>query len=98
MALDGGTGESIRNAYPQYHSSTCSHVFDLNEDVIVSVDAEGLRACLLQGNQPVDHASRSLNSAERNYAQIEKEMLAILSLASANFTSTFVGKTVMGRK
>ena len=98
MALDGSTGESIRNAYPQYHSSTCSHIFDLNEDVIVSVDAEGLSACLLQGNQPVDHKSRSLNSAERNYAQIEKEMLAILSLASANFISTFMGKTVMGRK
>ena len=66
----------------------------MNEDVIVSVDAssEGLGACLLQGNRPVDYASRSLNSAERNYAQIEKEMLAIMSLASANFISTFLEK------
>ena len=51
----------------------------MNEDVIVSVDAssEGLGACLLEGDQPVAYASRSLNSAERNCAQIEKEMLAI---------------------
>ena len=53
--------------------------FDVNEDVIVSVDAssEGLGACLLQGDQRIAYASRSLSSAERNCAQIEKEMLAI---------------------
>lgn len=49
-------------------------------DITVSVDAssEGLGTCLLQGNQPVDHASRALNQSERNYAHIEKEMLAIV--------------------
>ena len=38
----------------------------LNYFVIVYVDAssEGLGACLLQGSQPVAHASRSVNSAE----------------------------------
>ena len=54
--------------------------FDVSADVTVSVDAslEGLGACLLQGMQPVAYASRALNSAEHNYAQIEKEMLAIV--------------------
>ena len=53
--------------------------FDVNDDIIVSVDAssEGLGACLLQGEQPVAYASRSLNSDVRNCALIEKEMLAI---------------------
>jgi transposase InsO family protein len=53
--------------------------YDLKEPVTVSVDASsfGLGGCLLQNGRPVAYASRSLNSAERNYAQIEKEMLAI---------------------
>lgn len=41
--------------------------FDINAAVTVSVDAysEGLGACLLQGNQPVAHASRALNNDEK---------------------------------
>ena len=54
--------------------------FDVNVDVPVSEDAssEGLGACLLQRMQPVAYASRALNSTERYYAKIEKEMLAIV--------------------
>ena len=70
--------------------------FYVNEDVIVSVDAssEGLGACLLQENQPVTYASRSLNSTERNYAQIEKEMLAIV-FGTSKFHQYIYGKTFM---
>ena len=46
--------------------------------VSVEASSEGLGACLLEGIQPVAYASRALNSTERNYAQIEKEMLAIV--------------------
>ena len=38
----------------------------------------GLGALLMQKDKPVAYASLSLKPAERNYAQIEKEMLAIV--------------------
>ena len=54
--------------------------FDPKEDVELQCDASdrGLGACLMQAGQPVAYASRSLTDTEVNYAQIEKEMLAIL--------------------
>ena len=46
----------------------------------IQVDASqhGLGACLMQKVRPVAYASRSLSQAERNYAQIEKELLTIV--------------------
>lgn len=54
--------------------------YDVNAPIKLSVDASsyGLGGYISQEAQPVAYASRSLNSAERNYAQIEKEMLAIV--------------------
>ena len=48
----------------------------------------------MQKEQPVAYASRTLNAAERNYAQIEKEMLGIVyGLHKCN--EYVYGKTVL---
>lgn len=54
--------------------------FDINKKVVIQTDASknGVGCVLLQHKKPVAYASRSLNDAETNYAQIEKELLAIL--------------------
>lgn len=54
--------------------------FNPKDDVELQCDASdrGLGACLMQGGQPVAYVSRSMTETEVNYAQIEKEMLAIL--------------------
>lgn len=69
--------------------------FDVEANIKISVDASsyGLGACVLQNEQPVAYASRSLNTAERNYAQIEKEMLAIV-FGLTKFHQYAYGKSV----
>ena len=54
--------------------------YSVEDDVTLQCDASqnGLGAALLQHGQPVAYASRALLSAETRYAQIEKELLAIL--------------------
>ena len=54
--------------------------FDHTKDVKLQVDPSkcGLGAVLLQGEKPVAYASKALNETEQNYAQIEKELYAVL--------------------
>lgn len=54
--------------------------YDPEAEVTLQCDASkyGLAATLLQDGQPVAFASRTLSHTERNYAQIEKECLAIV--------------------
>lgn len=54
--------------------------YDVTEEVTIQCDAsqKGLGATLLQQGQPVAFASRSLSKVEQQYAQIEKECLAIV--------------------
>jgi hypothetical protein len=54
--------------------------YDVTKPVVLQVDSsqKGLGACLLQDKKPVAYASRALTEAEQNYAQIEKELLAVV--------------------
>lgn len=54
--------------------------FDVTKPVTVSCDASksGLGAMLLQDEKPIAFASRSMTETETRYANIEKELLAIL--------------------
>ena len=76
-------------------SSPLLAFYDVNEPVTITCDASGtgLGACLLQNDQPVAYASRSLTESERSYAQIEKEMLAIV-YACERFNQYIFGKKV----
>lgn len=69
--------------------------FDVNKKIEIQCDASqfGLGCCLLQDNKPISFASRSLTSAEQNYAQIEKEMLSIL-FACSKFSFYTYGRKV----
>ena len=54
--------------------------YNLNDEVTLQCDASqsGLGAAMLQNGQPVAYASRALTPTETRYAQIEKELLAIV--------------------
>ena len=67
--------------------------YNLAEEVTLQCDASqhGLGAALLQNGQPVAYASRALTSAETRYAQIEKELLAIV-FACERFEAYIYGR------
>ena len=68
--------------------------YDVQKEVTLQCDAsqDGLGASLLQEGKPVAFASRALTSAERNYAQIEKELLAVV-FAADKFEQYIYGRT-----
>lgn len=54
--------------------------YEREEDLLTQCDASkgGLGAALFQDGRPLAYESRSLSAAERNYAQIEKKVSAIV--------------------
>jgi len=74
-------------------------MYDLRKEIIVSADVSsyGLGAVLLQvqsdvNYRPVAYASRALSNTEKQYAQIEKESLA-LTWACEHFNDYLTGTT-----
>ncbi|XP_055612508.1 uncharacterized protein K02A2.6-like [Uranotaenia lowii] len=72
--------------------------YNMNEPLTIECDAScfGLGAVVYQMDGVLAYASRTLTQTERNYAQIEKELLAIL-FACTRFDQLIVGnpKTVI---
>ena len=64
--------------------------------ITVQCDASslGLGTAILQEGKPVAFASRALSSAEKNYSQLEKEMLAIV-FALRRFDQYVYGREVL---
>ena len=71
------TFQSVRDAVV---SDTTLRYFDVSCPITVQVDTSqvGLGAALLQDSKPVAFASKALTGFERRYANIEREMLAIV--------------------
>ena len=70
--------------------------FDLGAIPTLQCDAcmHGLGACLMQDGHPVAYASRSLTPTEVQYAQIEKELLAIV-FGMEKFETYLYGRKVL---
>lgn len=88
-------GRSFKQVKEILSAAPVLKFFDPKEEVEIQCDASdrGLGACLMQGGQPVAYASRSMTATEVNYAQIEKEMLAIL-FAVERFEQCVYGRPV----
>ena len=69
--------------------------FDPSKPVVIQTDASstGLGSCLLQDGKPIEFASRALTDPETRYAQIEKELLAIV-FACIKFHQYVYGRPV----
>lgn len=68
--------------------------FDVSKPAVIQTDASGLGlgSCLLQEGKPIAFASRALTDTETRYAQIEKELLAIV-FACERFYTYIYGRT-----
>ena len=76
------THESAFNAAKELISkATALRYYDPSHPVTVQVDAseDAIGGVLLQQDQPVCFTSHTLNNTEKQYAQIEKECLAIVT-------------------
>ena len=70
--------------------------YDVTKPVTLTCDASkfGLGAACLQDGEPIAYASRTMKSNELNYAQIEKELLAVV-FACHKFYDYIYGKQIV---
>ena len=68
---------------------------DLPVEIQTDASSSGLGACLIQGGQPVQYASRALTETEKRYSQIEKEMLSVVFGLTRFHTYTYGRKVTV---
>ncbi|GFO39185.1 retrovirus-related pol polyprotein from transposon 297 [Plakobranchus ocellatus] len=73
-------GNSFMVIEAKITDSPCLAIYDPSDELVLENDASeyGLGSVLLQDGKPLGFASQPLTDAERNYAQIEKELLAVI--------------------
>ena len=83
----GGIGETVM-------STPVLRYYNINEEVTLQCDASqsGLGVAMMQNGQPVAYASRALSPVETRYAQIEKELLAVV-FACDHFDAYIYGRS-----
>lgn len=76
-------------------NSPILQIYNVNKDIVMSVDcsSEGVGACLLQEGKPVAYASKALTDCQKEYAQVEREMYAIV-FGCVKFHKYILGKRV----
>ena len=91
--FDEAHREAFKKLKQMMTSTEVLKFYSLEEPVTVSCDASqsGLGAVLIQGGRPVAYASKALTTAEYAYAQIEKELTAIV-FAFKKFHSYLFGR------
>ena len=84
--------QSIKNLI---HDKINLKYFDPTKPTILEVDSslEGLGAAIIQDGEPVAFASKSLSDAEKRYANIERELLAVV-FGCERFHTYIFGKEV----
>ena len=73
----------------------CLRYYDVKKPVTLQVDAshDGVGAALIQDEGPVAYASKAMNETQQRWAQIEKELFAVL-FACKRFQQYVYGKPV----
>ena len=96
--MDWKFGSPERDAYRKIKEALSTNpvlkYYNTNTPLLLSVDAstQGLGAAVIQDDGIVAYASRALTPTEQRYAQIEKEMLAVV------FGCTRFHQLVYGKK
>jgi len=88
-------GKAFEQLKLTFENAPVLSYFDVNKEITVQCDAsqDGLGACLLQEGKPIAFVSRALSASEKSYAQIEKELLAIV-FAMERFHTYVFGSSI----